>query len=160
MTQIEGVGERGSLSWAVRDSLIRYVTVIARGSCTVSGAAGVEEGEFVFPLLGAERVADDWHFAFTGTVRLTAHHGFMDITLADPEITIGPGGGVLTVRTGGEGAPRIPVAATEAAQPHSTAAGMQWKALPSQLLESATDLFGGTYTAGTELAPVTITAGH
>lgn len=155
--QERGAG-RGSLSWGIRDSLLRYVTVIARGSCTVTGPAGVEDGAFVFPLRSAARDGDEWRLAFAGSVHLTAHHGFLDVTIADPELSIGAGGGILTVRTGPEGAPRVSVAATAGAVPESGDSGHLWTAVPAYLLRDATELFGGVYEAGADMAPLTVHA--
>lgn len=149
--------DRGSLNWAIRDSLLRYITVIAGGTCTVSGGAGASEGSFVFPLRSIRHADGEWYLTFGGEVRLTAHHGFLDVTLAEPEFIAGPEGGVLTVLTGGQGG-RIPVALTDGVQSGSGDTDLLWHAMPAQLLPAACGLFGDAYPAGTELAPVTIRA--
>lgn len=158
MTEPVAATDRGSLNWAIRDSFLRYVTLIARGSCTVSGAAGVEDGEFAFPLRRVRQVGAEWHFEFDGSVRLTAHQGFLDVTISDPWFVLGPEGGLLTVDTKVEGEPRLAVAVTDAAQPVANDGGFLWAAIPSRLLAAAAGLFGDAYPGGSELAPVTIRA--
>ena len=80
------------LRWAVRESLLRYVTVIAGGTCTVDGdAVAGEDGVFTFPLRSAVQEGDDWRLSFSGSVRFEAHHGLMDVLIKDPEVVVGPG---------------------------------------------------------------------
>ncbi|WAH97432.1 HtaA domain-containing protein [Arthrobacter sp. MMS18-M83] len=149
---------RGSLTWAVRDSLLRYVTVIARGSYQMEGGATVtDDGAFTFPLRNAVHVGNEWRLSFEGSVRFTAHHGFLDVRIADPEIVTGPVDGVLSVRTGDDGTSTTAVAATGAEELGRDGTDIVWTA-NLHLLETGVELFGGVYPVGTDLAPLNIRA--
>lgn len=146
-----------ALRWAVRDSLIRYVTVIAKGSYTVAG--GVVEGDdgvFSFPLRRAVKEGADWRLTFAGSVRFLAHHGLLDVLISDPEIVIGPDGGVLATHVDGDSDDLLGVVALEPSAPTETEAGLAWPEVGTQLAASAVDLFGTVYAAGTPMAPIGI----
>lgn len=145
----------GSLSWAVRDSFLRYVTVIAGGSYTADGVELNERNQFVFPLVQAARRGDDWHFWFTGTVNFTAHQGFLDVTIQNPEVTIGPAGGLLSTNTP-EGL--LHVAELSALAPNVSGDTVEWNGVLAALSASAVPLFGDVYPAGTELSALNFTA--
>jgi hypothetical protein len=144
-----------SLQWAVRDSLLRYVLVIAHGTCATDGGVTMDEsGVFGFGLRSATEVSDgEWRLSFAGSVRFTAHHGFLDILIEDPTVDIGPQGGVLSATTGGG---RTAIARLGAAVPGRDGDRLVWPAIGSELLESAVETFGGVYPAGTEMAPLAL----
>ncbi|MCS5736075.1 HtaA domain-containing protein [Herbiconiux daphne] len=146
----------GFLRWAVRESLQRYVTVISRGTITVDGGATVDDdGVFAFPVREVVRGDGEWAVSCGGAVRLTAHNGLLDIRIAEPEFVLGAVGGIVLARTDDHGT-IIPVAATPPVDAVQTAEGLAWAGVPAELLETAVELFGGVYPAGTELAPLTI----
>ncbi|MWB97547.1 HtaA domain-containing protein [Agromyces seonyuensis] len=148
-----------ALHWAVRDSLITYVTRIARGTCTVEGGAVEGEGGvFSFPMRRAVREGDDWRFSFEGRVRFHAHGGLMDILIKDPEVVVGPDGGVLATHVDGNDDDLLAVVAIAAASPVDRADGTElvWDAVSTQLAPAAVGLFGTVYPAGTEMAPIGI----
>lgn len=145
----------GTLTWSIKDSLLRYVTVISRGSVEVGGGAGVDdEGVFSFPLRRAVRIEGEWALSFEGSVRLVAHHGLLDIRIVDPEFIVGDVGGVLIAQTADDGT-TTPVAATPPAAPAEVGDALEWDAA-SELLPAAVEVFGSVYPAGTELAPLRI----
>lgn len=158
MTVSHDAMNRGSLTWAVRDSLLRYVTVIAGGSYRVEdGATVAEDGQFTFPLRNAVQTGGQWRLSFAGCVRFTAHHGFLDVRIADPEYVTGPGSGVLSARTDDDGTITL-VAATGAEEPEQDGVDLVWMSNDVHLLETAVELFGGVYPAGTDLAPLKVRA--
>ncbi len=159
MTALHDAVYRGSLTWAVRDSLLRYVAVTARGSYVLGdGTTVTDDGAFTFPLRNAVQVGNEWRLSFGGSVRFTAHHGLLDIRIAEPEIVTGPQGGVLSVRTSDDGASTTAVAATGAEELGRDGADIVWTANVVHLLESGVELFGGVYPARTDLAPLKIRA--
>lgn len=149
----------GALHWAIRDSLLHYITVISRGTSELGGGAELtESGAFSFPLRSAELIGEEWHLQFDGSVRFTAHQGFLDINIVDPEIVLGPDGGVLATRTPDtELVPAtIPLARTQAASPERVADQLVWTGIATELMAAGVGLFGDVYTAGTELSPLEI----
>lgn len=155
MSEAAAQGNRGSLSWAVRDSFLRYVTVIAAGSYTVDGVELDEQGRFTFPLAQAARSGDEWHFWFRGTVNFQAHHGFLDVTIEHPEVTISPEGGLLSTATA-DGL--LHIAKLAAAEPVIVDGALCWDGVTAELLPDAVGLFGDVYPAGTELSSVHMAA--
>lgn len=145
----------GSLAWAIRDSFLRYVTVIARGSFETDGVELDARGRFVFPLRAAARDGDDWHFWFSGSVRLRAHGGLLDVRIVEPEIVLGLDGGIISTRaeTG-----LLPIAVLDAVQGEEDGFNRTWQLIPARLLESGVPLFGDVYPAETEMAPLSIGA--
>jgi hypothetical protein len=144
-----------SLQWAVRDSLLRYVLVIAHGTCATDGGVTMDEsGVFGFGLRSATEVSDgEWRLSFAGSVRFTAHHGLLDILIEDPAVAIGPRGGLLSATTGSG---HTPIALLGPAVPVRDGDRLVWPAIGSELLESAVETFGGVYAAGTEMAPLAL----
>ncbi|WP_243076347.1 HtaA domain-containing protein [Microbacterium sp. SS28] len=147
------------LRWAVRESLLRYVTVIAGGTCTVDGdAVKGDDGIFTFPLRAAVQEGEDWRLSFGGSVRLEAHHGLMDVLIKDPELVVGPGRGVLATHTpDGE---LLALVALDEAAPTDDGDALVWAEVPTQLASAAVDLFGTAYPAGTGMAPIAIRVSH
>ncbi len=147
----------GSLTWAVRDSLMRYVTVIAGGSNDIDGPASVDgSGVFTFPLVGAVSTEDGWRLLFAGSIHFTAHHGLLDIRIIDPEIVVRPANGTLLARTDVDSAELTAIVELGAATPTEDGDLLVWDAVPSKLLGSAVDMFGTAYPAGTPMAPLGI----
>jgi hypothetical protein len=151
------VGLGDALHWSVRDSLLRYVTVIARGTCTVGGGVVQQDGGvFSFPIRRVVREGADWRLSFGGTVRFFAHNGLMDVLIQDPEIVIGPDGGVLATHRGDGTDVLLAVVALDAALPTTVDGELVWQSVATRLAPAAVDLFGTVYPAGTEMAPLGI----
>ncbi|MBO1901320.1 HtaA domain-containing protein [Leucobacter weissii] len=145
---------RGSLRWAIRDSFLRYVTVIAAGRVQVDGVERDGEGRFVFPLRAVGREGDDWHLSFGGSVRFTAHNGFLDVLVAAPEVLIGPGGGVLATHRREDEASLTPLVELDPGEPEFDGDSAVWPSIATRLLEAGAEQFGGAYQAGADLAPI------
>lgn len=147
----------GSLTWAVRDSLMRYVTVIAGGSYDIDGPASIDDsGVFTFPLVRAVPSDDGWRLLFSGSLHFTAHHGLLDIRIIDPEIVVGPGTGALLAHTNADSSELTAIVELGAAAPAQDGDVLVWDAVPSKLLGSAVEMFGTVYPAGTDMAPLGI----
>lgn len=147
----------GSLTWAVRDSLMRYVTVIAGGSFDIDGPASIDgKGVFTFPLVRADSSDGGWRLQFSGSLHFTAHHGLLDIRIIDPEIVVRPTSGALYARTDVDSAALTAIVELGAAGPTQDGADLVWDAVPSKLLASAVEMFGSVYPAGTPMAPLGI----
>jgi hypothetical protein len=147
----------GSLTWSVRDSLMRYVTVIAGGSYDIDGPASVDDsGLFTFPLARAVSSDSGWRLLFSGSLHFTAHHGLLDIRIIDPEIVVRPTSGTLLARTVMDSAALTAIVELGAATPAQDGDDLVWDAVPSKLLDSAVEMFGTVYPAGTAMAPLGI----
>lgn len=153
---MQSISPHGSLRWAVLESFLRYVTVIARGSVSVDGVETDDEGRFVFPLRAMVRKDDEWHLSFGGSVRFTAHQGFLDVLIAAPEVIIGSASGGLATHTTDEDAPLRHLVEFGPVKPE-TRNGIVWQSVPTRLVSSAEQHFGDVYTAGHEMAPLSIT---
>ena len=150
-------GPAGTLAWAVRESLVRYVTVVGRGGYTVNdGATECEGGQFVFTLRRAVREDDDWRLSFAGALRFTAHHGVLDILIKDPELVIGPQGGVLATHISGDPDELIAVATLGPASPVESGGQLVWSEVSTHLVSAGVGLFGNVYPIGTDMAPLKI----
>ncbi|MGO1543654.1 MAG: HtaA domain-containing protein [Gulosibacter sp.] len=155
---------RGSLAWAIRDSFVRYVTVIAGGSISLDDVETDADGRFVFPLIAATQRDEDWHLSFGGAVRFTAHHGFLDVIVEAPEVLIGPNGGVLGTFTEDEDLPLLPlveISATPIDDEDTSALrdeelNTRWDSLPTQLLSAGSTHFGNVYKEGEPMAPISL----
>ncbi|ALV41875.1 hypothetical protein AU252_12485 [Pseudarthrobacter sulfonivorans] len=147
----------GSLTWAVRDSLMRYVTVIAGGSYEIDGPATIDDsGVFTFPLVRAVASDGGWRLLFAGSLHFTAHHGLLDIRIIDPEIVVGPTSGALLARTEVDSTELTAIVELGTATPAQDGDVLVWDAVPSKLLGSAVEMFGTVYPAGTDMAPLGI----
>lgn len=97
--QVEG----GSLTWGAKESFRTYVTgFIARGEITPADGASqaADNGPFTFTGgTGTVRTDGGADLAFDGSVTFSGHHGDLDVTIADPELTLdATGAGHLVVQ--------------------------------------------------------------
>jgi hypothetical protein len=129
------------LAWGIKPSFLRYVAGVGGEIACEDGAAQAPDG-FVFPV--ADEAADATLSA-TGSVRIRAHGGLLDVALHDLRLTPTADGEQLSVAAGAgrrilATAPRTPADATGTA--------------PLLLHADAVVLFDGTYPPGTELDPI------
>ena len=142
----------GALRWAVKTSFVRYVRVIAAGTCEATGGAVLGEDDVIeFPLLAAVETAGSWELSFGGEVRFLAHHGALDVHLTGLRLTLGPGGGGVSIAAGPE---RLTIASLPPAAPAERDGSLRWRALPPILTAAGAPVFGNVYAAGTGLAPL------
>ncbi|QTV80264.1 HtaA domain-containing protein [Microbacterium sp. NIBRBAC000506063] len=159
-----GPGQEGSLTWGFAPSFISYVEgPIAGGSVTVAAPATRAGGLFTFAqsLAGTSFDADKGTgaVAYAGSLRFTGHHGALDITVANPVITVTSAtAGTLAVTSGGE---RVVLATLDLSKATRSASdgALTFTGAPATLtsagLEKVFD--GAAPTSG--LAPVTFTVG-
>ncbi|KQR37448.1 HtaA domain-containing protein [Microbacterium sp. Leaf159] len=148
----------GALRWAVRESFLRYVTVIARGTVETDGVDTDATGRFVFPLRARRLTDDGWHLSFSGSVRFTAHNGFLDVLIAAPEVIVSASGGVLATHVAEDPQSLLPLLEIAPIEPETRADGLHWDAVPTLLRDDAVTHFGSVYASGAEMAPLSITA--
>ncbi|MFG2907043.1 HtaA domain-containing protein [Kitasatospora sp. NPDC048286] len=158
----------GALDWGVRRTFRDYVTgAIAQGRWELGG--GAADGGAFFRWTPAKGEYDpatgELTAAFTGTVRFTGlrggeSHG-LDLTLANPGVTVAGGQGRLLADVSGrtpDGATRqLPGVELATFDPTGLKAeGGLLKAveLPLKLAQGGAEAFGGLYPAGTEMDPL------
>ena len=157
----------GSLSWGVKSSFRSYVTgTIARGSITTSGVGSSGAG-FVFGQSTGGSFSEATGTGssnYSGSVRFYGHGGLLDLTVANPVVTVtGPSTAVLSLSVNG-GAPVAFANLNLAAGTKSTANNtLSYAAVPATLTAqgSAVFEFNGSsfYPAGTSLDPVSFVIG-
>ncbi|MFJ6620893.1 HtaA domain-containing protein [Kitasatospora sp. NPDC091335] len=158
----------GALDWGVRRTFRDYVTgAIAQGRWELGG--GAADGGAFFrwtPAKGAyDPATGELTAAFTGTVRFTGMRSGdsygLDLTLANPGVTVSGGRGRLVAdvsgRTPDGGTRQLPGVELAVFDPAGLQAeGGLLKAveLPLKLAEGGAEAFGGLYPAGTEMDPL------
>lgn len=148
------------LAWGVKGSFVDYVERWPEASVELAPGTGrLPDGGFYFTPDPERPVGARW---FRGGVRLRAHGGLLDVSLADPRVEDHGSGHVLTAETWIDGRwgrvpfaelqwPETPVPETAGAGPgvHMVTAG-------ARLHPEAVPVFDGTYPAGTGLEPVRV----
>jgi len=163
---VSGCGRpAGELRWAIKDSLQRYLIAAGAEVSVANGCRYSHEGEFVFPAAepgarsGAGRIRGDAAPSarrFTGDIRFLAHHGMLDVFLADPLLDAGPGTARLRVRLSPASQARTAIALVEWGASDAAADGRLRRVLAATLTADGARVFGGGYAAGTPLAPITL----
>ena len=156
----------GSLRWGVKASFRSYVTgPIASGAYTASSGATYSGGQFVFLQDGgaANATAGTGTATYDGAVRFVGHGGILDLTLADPSVTLtSTTKASLTMTVNGA---RATIATLNlAAGVRSVSNGaVTYSNVPTTLTAAGSVAFSyngsGFYAAGTAMDPVTVTFG-
>ncbi|WP_169253641.1 HtaA domain-containing protein [Brevibacterium sp. 'Marine'] len=142
-------------AWAVKSSFVNYIRSSHDGSIEIDdGAAITPSSEFHFELesVGADRSLGQ--FAFNGEVRFRAHLGFLSIDLRNPRIVMRRETAELAVEDGDGG--WLHLAHLSLPEPINEGAVTMWAEAPATLSEEGAELFGGSYSAGEQLAPLTM----
>ncbi|MFD9593239.1 HtaA domain-containing protein [Kitasatospora sp. NPDC059973] len=158
----------GALDWGVRRTFRDYVTgAIAQGRWELAG--GAADGGAFFrwtPAKGGyDPAAGTLTAAFSGSVRFTglrSGDGYgLDLTLANPGVTVAGGRGRLVAdvsgRTpdgGSQALTGVELAAFDPAGLTSEAGLLKAAELPLKLTEAGAKAFGTLYPAGTEMDPL------
>lgn len=145
----------GTLRWTVRPSFVRYVQVMAGGSCAaVDGAEVDAAGVFQFPLTEAAEQDGSWRAEFAGGARFLAHGGFLDVDLHGLRLRITPDGAALDIAAGpgryGTIATMYPVT------PVREAGLIRWPGFVPLLTEGGSAVFGGVYPPGSEFGSLDV----
>lgn len=133
-------GEVAALHWGIKASFRVYIAGV-EGVVEQTGVERAEDG-FRFPL--SDR--DGTRLRFSGSVRMKAHGGLLDVRIESPTLRFLPDNVELSIAPTGH---EPVVVAT--GDPVGPIAGV---VIPMRLQASATFLFDHTYAAGTELDPV------
>ncbi|MFE4975358.1 HtaA domain-containing protein [Kitasatospora sp. NPDC056651] len=158
----------GALDWGVRRTFRDYVTgAIAQGRWELGGGAADGGAYFRWtPAKGAyDAATGDLTAAFTGTVRFTGLRSGetygLDLTLANPGVTVAGGQGRLLADVSGrtpDGATQqltgVELAAFDPAGLKPEGGLLKAVELPLKLAEGGAKAFGGLYPAGTEMDPL------
>lgn len=163
-----GVTHRDTgLAWGIKGSFLEYVERWPESSVELAPGTGrLPDGRFYFTP-DPERPDGQWWFR--GGVRLRAHGGLLDVSLADPRLERGAAGPVLTAETWVEGQWRRipfaelqwtegePEAEIEPASGTVSADGqVQMVTAAVRLHAEAAPVFDGTYPSGVELAALQV----
>ncbi|RZU63897.1 Ig-like domain-containing protein [Microterricola gilva] len=152
----------GSLSWGVGSVFRNYVTgPIAKGSISVSGGATSASGVFQFGQSGGSfnQASGTGTADYSGNVRFTGHGGILDLTFANPSLSVtGPSSASLSLSVNGG---RVDFATVDlGAASRSTLNGATvFSGAPVTLTASGSSAFQGYYPAGQSLDPLTVTIG-
>ncbi len=141
-------------AWSVKDSFLSYVSGMRDGDIAWdAGASVTNDGEFYFPLRAAHRATDALMLLFCGSVRFTAHHGLLSVSITNPRITIRDGAADLLLRVGNSDE-RIAILKL----PPRIEDGdvTMWLRSGVALADFGSELFGGSYAAGEPFAPLTL----
>lgn len=153
-------GTARSVVWGVKESFRTYFERLPDHVYSLAGGTSRNaDGTFSFPGRSQrELLAGGWLLSFTGTLTLTAHHGALSVTLAEPEILLGDDGrGTLSAIVDEENEEPIRMAIAELQFTGMTGGLETPQANYSAVL--ATDgqyLFMGNYFAGDPLDQVAI----
>ncbi|SEJ52374.1 HtaA domain-containing protein [Demequina mangrovi] len=150
----------GTLAWGVDADFRAYVTgAVAHGSISVTGATA-SKGVYSFTQSGgnADATARTGTARYAGAVTFTGHDGTLDTTLANPRVRFTTAGATLSVDVDGT---RVDFATLNlgAATRTTVDGAVRWTAAPATLTAAGAKAFGGFYSAGRTLDPVTFTVG-
>ena len=157
----EEVQAAGSLYWGVKESFVGYIS--GAGKITVTEPAGRDGNIFGFPLSSTDAwdaETETGSLAYGGEVNFFAHGGALNITLTNPVIEVLNDNEAL-LKVEYEGALKT-IATVDLSAAQRTAnddGSVTWTGATVIATEGTTDIFGSNYPAGTDLAPVTFTAG-
>ncbi|MDT0322067.1 HtaA domain-containing protein [Streptomyces millisiae] len=165
-----GTVQEGRLDWGVKESFRSYVTgPIAGGDVELSGGATEIADGYRFPAAGGEfdPEAPALDAEFTGGVRFLGHEGALDLRFSELAIEIDGTEGELIAdvsskdRTSGEVTEYDALTVAELDIPADALNPVDdvltLDAVPATLTADGAEAFGGFYSAGEELDPVTVT---
>ncbi|GAB2925513.1 HtaA domain-containing protein [Streptomyces mayteni] len=164
-----GTVQEGRLDWGVKESFRTYVTgPIANGDVELSdGASEIGDG-YRFPVAGGEFYPETpaLDADFAGGVRFTGHEGALDLRFTELTVEIDGTEGELIAdvsskdRTSGEVTEYDAITVAELDVPADALNPVDdvltLDAVPATLTAEGAEAFGGFYSAGEELDPVTV----
>lgn len=144
------------LTWAIKTSLVEYISALEDGTITVSGSAEQTPAGFVYSL-DAERSNFDptsleGTMQFQGSVVFSGHWGMLNIDIRDPEIRIQGTQGILSVLVGGVLSPATLI---DFAQLKLSGVGSA-QDITTRLTAGGKSIMGEQYSVGQELSPLRI----
>lgn len=155
----------GSFTWGVKSSFRSYITSIAKGAITTTGAGSVS-GLYRFGQAagGSFTAASGVGTSnYSGSVRFTGHDGALDVTIANPVVRVdSASSATLFVTVNGA---RVAMASLNLSAASKTVnnGAVSYSNAPATLLASGTSVFAyqgsAFYPAGTALDAVSFTIG-
>ncbi|MFT4262569.1 MAG: HtaA domain-containing protein [Nocardioides sp.] len=145
----------GSVRWGVKSSFVRYVRLIAAGTCEAAGGASLDADDvFEFPVVETTQSDGMWTLSCGGSARFNAHHGFLDVVLSRLRIELGSEGGSIGIGAGpGEW---VVIATVPPASPVGSDGRLSWSGVVPSLTDVGSEVLGSVYPAGSELAPLDV----
>lgn len=139
------------LVWGLKDRFLDYVERWPGSTVDLAPGSGrLPDGRFYFAP-DPQRPAGAWWFR--GGLRIRAHEGLLDVTVADPRVEARGSAHVLTADTWNEDRWERLVFA-DLACARTAEDGILVVTATASLHHEATGVFDGTYVAGEDLAPV------
>ena len=146
------------LNWAVKDSLIAYLSRIEDGLIEAKEPAVRTSEGFTFVL---NDVASDFNaeehsgvLQFLGTAHFSGHWGMMNISIKDPHIELSSGHGILSIAFGGVLSPEAHVPFVEL----NVIPGSHPLMFTTALTAEGRGVMGEQYNVGQEMNPLTVVA--
>ncbi len=154
-----------TLDWGVKESFRSYIVgPIAKGSISTSGVADNGSSYGWSGGSGSVNTADTLgRVAFSGSVHFTGHGGQLDLTVSNPRIQLSGlstasliadlsskelSGGVVNVSA------TIATLELPAGSASNSSGALSWSGVPATLTAAGASAFGGFYSAGAALDPV------
>ena len=87
------------MQWGIRDSFLRYLSTLARGSIQVSGMEKTNAGGLNWTKASGafDPATQTGQISFAGEVHITGHHGQLDSTFSNTRLVAVNGKGYLVV---------------------------------------------------------------
>ncbi|WP_411699034.1 HtaA domain-containing protein [Conyzicola sp.] len=150
-----------SLDWGVKKSFRDYiVSPIANGTITTNGVTDIG-GVYSFPSASGgsyDASTGIGSVLYTGSVHFTGHAGVLDIDFSNPSIRVASAtAGTLSVSVDGGDPVVIANLDLGSATTSSTATSTSFAGAPATVTAAGATAFGGFYSAGTSLDPVSFT---
>jgi hypothetical protein len=151
------------LHWGIKGSFMDYIGRMADGRATVTDGATPTEGNvMVFEPAGvAPPPADadaDLFLSFRGDIRFAGHFGLLFVRLADPQVVVRHGRGVMTVldpsRT--DGVTRLPLVHFSLEERPTHEDLRIWLSTDVRLTHEGTAVFNDVYPADEPFEPLAV----
>jgi hypothetical protein len=141
-------------AWSVKDTFLQYIRGMPDGDITWSnGAAVTDAGQFYFPLASSTHNSGVTTLCFGGQVRFTAHRGLLSVFISEPIVRVRSDAAQLSVRLGSKEQHIADIDLSPRIIDHDVA---MWLDAKAHLAGDGAEMFGGTYSLGEPLAPLTI----
>ncbi|WP_425561202.1 HtaA domain-containing protein [Microbacterium sediminicola] len=153
----------GSMSWGVKSSFVSYVTgPIADGSITLRSGATYANGVFQFGQASGstyDSATGLGNTSYTGSVQFWGHAGELNLTFANPEVRITSANSAQLWVTSNGSRVQLGVISLSSGQKSESNGAVTYANAPVTLTSAGAAAFGGFYSTGTALDPITFTIG-
>lgn len=151
------------LTWGLKRSFIRYVSLLPDGSHMLDGGATLAFSSIFHFELEDSSIYDastgQGILKFRGSLKLSGHHNMMLVLIADPWVEFHEGEALLTVvdvKGWPERKNRIKLAELQASPPVLNDGSLLWLNTSATLSAEGTHLFNEQYAQDEELDPMSI----